>query len=129
MNWLMLRCWCTLEKKTCGTKPFLCWKGFRDLQRIIYPFLVSYNTTEPLQRLIKHLRNVFEGFVVLYETKKGYIIRCKSLNPFQHKNDFVPQVFFPVHMEHQYHQVCVAFRPVDYTFETKKIINYFPSQM
>jgi heat shock protein 5 len=43
---------------------------------------------------IRQKRNVFEVFVVLYETKKRYIIRCKSLNPFQHKNGFVPQVVF-----------------------------------
>jgi hypothetical protein len=42
---------------------------------------VSYNTTKPLQRLMKHPGNYFEGFVMLYETKKGFRICIQLRNP------------------------------------------------
>ncbi len=55
--------------------------------------IVSYNTKKPskklrvsgyytklLQRLMKYPINYFEGFVALYETKKGLRFRCKLIN-------------------------------------------------
>jgi hypothetical protein len=56
-------------------------KWFMSVQRIRNLFLVSYNTMKPLQRLNKYPGNVFQGVFVLYESKKGFRIRCKLINP------------------------------------------------